>query len=416
MRTLTIVALALLVALGCSPPQAVEDAGEETTPSSADPSSEVYGPEAPQSHPRDPDEQDVEDPEDPEEPEDPAPSDPAPIDPKPAPAVEPQLAKDEALVIGTYALKKDGVVDGDTIRVEGIKKSLRLLGIDTEEKAHPRWPKPRQQALMKSDWPAYVKEMNQGRLPRKFATPMGQRATDWAKQWFGEGRKLRLEKDDPSTGPDRYGRVLCYVWLMRENQKPLLYNVEAVRAGMTPYFNKYGRSKRFDAVFRAAQAEAQANKRGIWAKGAQAYPDYEVRLAWWNRRAEALSRYRALQAKGKAPLNMDSSTAISALLRLVGQDVSVMGVIDDHDDEAVQLHEDGSATLRIGGRNYIELALSPAAVKGIKPTTLFGQIVRVDGPLDREGSMSTGAKKFRYMRIKVDRPEQLVRGWEMPVE
>ena len=37
------------------------------------------------------------------------------------------------------------------------------------------------------------------------------------------------------------------------------YNIEAVRAGMTPYFSKYGFSRRFHKEFLAAEEEAKKN-------------------------------------------------------------------------------------------------------------------------------------------------------------
>ena len=42
----------------------------------------------------------------------------------------------EDLRIGEYRLADDPIIDGDTIRVEGIEGSLRLLSLDTEEKLH----------------------------------------------------------------------------------------------------------------------------------------------------------------------------------------------------------------------------------------------------------------------------------------
>ena len=45
-------------------------------------------------------------------------------------------AEEEGLQLGEYRLARDPVVDGDTIRVEGIEKSIRLLSLDTEERFH----------------------------------------------------------------------------------------------------------------------------------------------------------------------------------------------------------------------------------------------------------------------------------------
>ena len=40
----------------------------------------------------------------------------------------------EGLLIGEYPLADKPVIDGDTVRVEGVDGSIRLLSIDTEEK------------------------------------------------------------------------------------------------------------------------------------------------------------------------------------------------------------------------------------------------------------------------------------------
>ena len=106
----------------------------------------------------------------------------------------------------------------------------------------------------------------------------------WAKKWFEGVGKVRIERDDPAEIRDRYNRYLAYV-LAKKNGVWVNYNVECVRAGMAPYFTKYGYSRRFHKEFVAALAEAKAAHRGIWAPGAMAAPDYPEREAWWNARA-----------------------------------------------------------------------------------------------------------------------------------
>ena len=46
----------------------------------------------------------------------------------------PEEVDREGLIIGEYRLSGKPVVDGDTVRVEGVDGSIRLLSIDTEEK------------------------------------------------------------------------------------------------------------------------------------------------------------------------------------------------------------------------------------------------------------------------------------------
>src|SRR3954469_20106427 len=65
------------------------------------------------------------------------------------------------LVIGEFKVTK--ISDGDTIRVDGLDSSLRLLGIDTEETFDPE-PKEDQRAF-EAGWPSYI-AMKRGKSPR----------------------------------------------------------------------------------------------------------------------------------------------------------------------------------------------------------------------------------------------------------
>ena len=200
--------------------------------------------------------------------------------------------------------------------------------------------------------------------------------------------------------------MLCYVWVLPPGDaEPWLYNLEAVRAGMTPYFVKYGRSKRFDAEFRAAQEEARKARRGIWDDSLPHYPDYEARLAWWERRATALENFARLAAGDDPPVMLGEKKAIGALLKRVGERVRVFGILDDHDPKAVGLHE-GGATLRLGGAYPIEIEIAGAdLVERLAVKKLIGEYVLVEGVLDRKGSPLRG--KTRYMRIPVTGASQL---------
>jgi hypothetical protein len=159
----------------------------------------------------------------------------------------------------------------------------------------------------------------------KFATPLGEQAKQWADAWFNDVDVVRLERDDPEEIRDRYGRYLAYV-LAKKAGVWRNYNVEVVRAGMSPYFPKYGRSRRYHADFVAAEAEAKAAHRGIWAAGAEAYPDYPEREAWWAARGDFVEQFRA--RGGANDVDVSHADARARLEALVGKPVVVLGVVD----------------------------------------------------------------------------------------
>ena len=201
-------------------------------------------------------------------------------------------------MIGEFQLTK--VVDGDTIRVDGLDSSLRLLGIDTEE----TFKNEASAARSRPDWQTYLKETARQRRPSarsRYATPLGEDAKVWAEQLFEGVDKVRLERDHPAEIRDRYNRYLAYVFAQK-NGAWVNYNVEAVRAGMAPYFPKYGQSRRFHDDFVAAEAEAKAAHRGIWAPGVMAYPDYPEREAWWTARGDFVDAFRT-EGEGKTELH-----------------------------------------------------------------------------------------------------------------
>jgi len=201
-----------------------------------------------------------------------------------------RVAAADDLVIGDFPLVR--VVDGDTIRVEGLDNSLRLLGLDAEE----TFKHAKERRAYAAGWASYVAGVRgDARRPVKFATPMGDEAKAWAEQFFAGVKTVRLERDDADEIRDRYNRYLAYVLVERDG-KWLNYNVEAVRAGMAPYFPKYGRSRRYHAQFVKAEAEAKAAHRGIWDPSKQAYPDYPEREAWWAARGAFMDDARAAGA------------------------------------------------------------------------------------------------------------------------
>lgn len=342
---------------------------------------------------------------------------------KPTPASEPSetvrlAGADLGLDVGEFALRDAGVVDGDTLKVEGIKRSLRLLAIDTEEVFHGKDNdnQKRLRKLMAEDYEAYVAEVAGDQLlPAKYATPLGDEATAWAAEFFAQAKALRLELDTPAALTGSYGRLLVYVWaIYTDGREPALYNLEAVRAGMSPYFVKYGRSQRFDAVFREAQDQARVAKRGIWDPDKQHYPDYERRLAWWSRRAAALSQVISLRAREVDFVEVGPYEAIESLRPRVDKsaEVTVFGIVDDH--SAFNLKAFGQAkagaervVLRLGSPNPIEVRFSGVeVVNALLRKPVAGEAVFARGRLTRTGSpLPKGRGKF--MALEVTKAEHL---------
>ena len=250
------------------------------------------------------------------------------------------------LVIGEFRVTK--VTDGDTIRVDGLDSSLRLLGVDTEETFKSEGDR----RAFEAGWPQYM-AMKRGNSPRpvKFATPLGEDAKHFAEKFFAGSDKVRLERDHPAEIRDRYQRYLAYVFVNR-NGTWVNYNVEAVRAGMGPYFAKYGQSRRFHTDFVAAQDEARKAKRGIWADGVMAYPDYDERLAWWDARGDFVAKFRA-EGEGKVNyIDITHWDATKQLEDLVGKEVNVLGTVGD-----VRIGEKGPTRVTLSRQQFSDFPL-----------------------------------------------------------
>lgn len=130
------------------------------------------------------------------------------------------------------------VVDGDTVRIKKLDSSdeivLRLVGIDTPEVVDPRQP----------------------------VQCFGQEASDYAKKLL-TGQKVRVETDPTQDEYDRYGRWLVYVYL----ENGLFFNEHMIEAGYAFEYT-YQKPYQKQALFKAREAEAKANKRGLWAEDA----------------------------------------------------------------------------------------------------------------------------------------------------
>jgi len=127
------------------------------------------------------------------------------------------------------------VLDGDTVRIksaDGRVAKLRLIGIDTPEMGSRDEPMP----------------------PEPFA----REATAYTRRTL-DGRRVRLEFEPAQQRHDRYGRLLAYVFL----DDGTFINDDLVRQGFARAYTRF--PCRYEARFLAAEAEARAAGRGLWA-------------------------------------------------------------------------------------------------------------------------------------------------------
>jgi len=157
---------------------------------------------------------------------------------------------DSAYLIGKYKLKK--IVDGDTFNFENLSKSTRLVCLDTEEIYKGK--KAEENTLKISEkWPDfYYEKKGDSKMPVKSNSPFGYAAYLWANKFMSGVDSVILEIDDNERTTDLYDRTLVYVIIEKNNER-INYNLECVRNGYSPYFSKYGDSKRFHNDFVEAQ-------------------------------------------------------------------------------------------------------------------------------------------------------------------
>ena len=310
------------------------------------------------------------------------------------------------LVIGEFTLPPDSVVDGDTIRVAGLGSTLRLLGLDAEE----TFKSEADRNAYEEGWEAYLKKMKgDSKRPVKMATPVGEEAKDFAKRFFAGVDTVILERDHPKEIRDYYNRYLAYVIVVRGGKREN-YNVECVRAGMSPYFSKYGYSRRFHDDFVAAEKEARAAARGIWDPKKQHYPDYDERKKWWDKRGDFIRAFEK-EAEGKEDFiiltNWDS---IGRLEKHEGKEVTLLGAVGD-----IRLGDRGPTRVMLSRRMASDFPLvffDKDAFLSANVTRLKGEYVKVRGYVSKYNDKRR--KKYE-LQIVVNLPGQ-VSGPELPPE
>ncbi len=318
----------------------------------------------------------------------------------PGPAVNAEgSTSGDGLVVGEFQIAGTAsVVDGDTIRVKGLDATLRLLGIDTEEtfKHEP------ERSAYRAGWASYKKAMR-GESPRpvKMATPLGEDAKHFAEAFFRDVSQVRLERDHPKEIRDFYGRYLAYVFALKQGVW-VNYNLECVRVGMSPYFQKYGRSRRFHGQFLEAQRDARERKIGIWDPAKEHYDDYDERLVWWNARSEAVARFEARAAQRDDHLPLTRFDALERLAAKLGQQVSLLGSVGE-----VHATEHGPTLVKLSHdrRHTVDLVFfDPRVLEATGLSQGKGELVEARGKLEKYVEPHRG---YERLQIVIHRPEQV---------
>ncbi|MCK5510516.1 thermonuclease family protein [Candidatus Parcubacteria bacterium] len=147
--------------------------------------------------------------------------------------IESEIFNDEEPERQLYSVVK--VVDGDTVAVNinGVKETLRLIGIDTPETVHPSKP----------------------------VQCFGIEASNKAKELLNN-KSVRLESDSTQSERDKYGRLLRYVFL----EDGINFNKLMISEGYAFEYT-YGTFYKYQNEFKQAEREARENKTGLWADG-----------------------------------------------------------------------------------------------------------------------------------------------------
>lgn len=152
----------------------------------------------------------------------------------PAPAIPATGSAPSTFATSTlYTVTK--VVDGDTIHIDmnGKSETVRLIGINTPETVDPRRP----------------------------VECFGKQASAQAHTLL-DGKRVQIETEASQGERDKYGRLLGYVF----REDGLFFNNYMVEEGYA-YEYTYRLPYKYQTQFKAAQKEAEANGKGLWAPG-----------------------------------------------------------------------------------------------------------------------------------------------------
>ena len=144
------------------------------------------------------------------------------------------------------------VVDGDTVDVlvAGKVERIRIIGLDTPETVDPRKP----------------------------VQCFGREASARAKELMPAGSEVILEPDPTQDTRDRYGRMLAHIFVHLDAETEVSFALAMIAEGLAHHY-VYRVPSIYAASYESAQADAQANARGLWSPetcAGQAYPKHDL--------------------------------------------------------------------------------------------------------------------------------------------
>ncbi|MEO0809793.1 MAG: thermonuclease family protein [Pseudomonadota bacterium] len=184
------------------------------------------------------------------------------------------------------------VTDGDTVQVTAQNQLLkvRVLGLDTEE-SNPGGNKP------VTEW---------GKEATRFTTALLPQGSPITVEFPGSAPFL-IDGNINRSYLDNFGRPLGFLHLDTPQEGTANFSELMIKKGFSPYFVKYGRAQfpEYDALFAAAEIEAQRANIGVWnqkeANGitdeAKAPRNYAQLSVWWELRARIIDIYRDLKSR-----------------------------------------------------------------------------------------------------------------------
>lgn len=141
-------------------------------------------------------------------------------------------APEQPLELAAGEQRVESITDGDSLRLKGIDRAIRLAGIDAPESTAVRF----------------------GHVECG-----GHDATDYLHHLVAGDTVIVELAEDPT---DRYDRILAYIWIELDGHE-VLVNEAMVRSGLA-YAVEYRPNTRYSSHLLAAEHEAAAARLGIW--------------------------------------------------------------------------------------------------------------------------------------------------------
>ena len=277
------------------------------------------------------------------------------------------------------------------IAIRGLTARVQLVGTQPEYRfLLPRDEPDRRKAM--ADFDGYGADRRRGAArPVMFATPFGDMTYRWVVQTLDAAQEVRVELDDLRTPTADNGSWLGYIFYRTGTEDPVWYclNYEMIAQGYSPYYTEFGYLTRFHDRLAAAQAEARSAQLGIWSGQERSYRDYDERLEWWTRCAQALSAFDELFPQPLAegtPLDLDRGRVSTRDWQpRLGRTVEVLARVPARARSVNPSAAEVTLRNPVGDSVIVRFA-SPELFRTVwDDRRLLGEVLRVRGQVARQG-------------------------------